>query len=257
MVMVVISHGVLPVAVLGFDEQHARGELALRLGAVLGADLHSAVAACAAVLIQRDGLRGLGNQPFVSVQVVGALGLGEWLAVFVTELLFPQPSVQRVVAVAGYQFSAAIRDLDEAVLGVVAVAPCLGGGLPLREVACGVVLVASNATLPATAAANLREAVVGVVAPCATYFAVGNAVAYRVQGVALGVATKQSTGVALHLGQAVVRIKTELLCFGGAEVVAGVGAAAVVQLLQFAKAVVEVERDLLARRFDVEVFQIE
>ena len=256
-VMVVVSHRVLTVAVLGFDEQHAGGELAFRLGAVLGGDLRYSAGCGAAVLVKGDGLGGLGNQPLIGIQIVGALGLGEWLAVLVAELFFPDSAVQRVVAITGNDLCTAVGDLaylNQAVLGVVAVLGGAAVGLLLGEVACGVVLVARRTALPACATANLREAVVGIVDPSAADFAVRNAVAYRIEREVLGVAAKQATRVGLHLGEAIVSIEAELLCFGGAEVGARVGAAAVVQLLQFAKAVVQVERGLLAWGFDAEVF---
>ena len=76
MVVVQVSKAVLAVAVLGFDEQGAGSKFAVRPRAVLGADLGRATGADAAIGVQGDGLRAFGDQAFVGVQVVGALGWG-------------------------------------------------------------------------------------------------------------------------------------------------------------------------------------
>ena len=71
-VVVQVSKAVL--VVLGFDEQGAGGEFAVGPRAVLGGDLGRATGADAAIGVQGDGLRAFGDQAFVGVQVVGALG---------------------------------------------------------------------------------------------------------------------------------------------------------------------------------------
>ena len=80
MVVVVVGDGVLAVGVLGFDEQQAGCEFTVGPGAVLGGDDWSCVTCCcscyAAVGVQADVLAGFGDQAFVGVQVVAALGLG-------------------------------------------------------------------------------------------------------------------------------------------------------------------------------------
>ena len=93
MVVVVVGDGVLAVGVLGFDEQQAGGEFTVGPGAVLGGDDWSLVAGHAAISIQANVLAGFGDQAFVGVQVVAALGLGQWVACFVAVLFFPQAAV--------------------------------------------------------------------------------------------------------------------------------------------------------------------
>ena len=84
MVLVVVGNRVLAVGVLGFDEQQPSGELTVGPRAVLGGDDWGCVActcSCtcsghAAISVQADVLAGFGDQAFVGVQVVAALGLG-------------------------------------------------------------------------------------------------------------------------------------------------------------------------------------
>ena len=97
MVVVVVGDGVLAVGVLGFNEQQAGREFTVWPRAVLGGDDWSCVACSrsgrTAISIQADVLTGLSNQAFVSVQIVAALGLGQWVACFVAVLFFPQAAV--------------------------------------------------------------------------------------------------------------------------------------------------------------------
>jgi hypothetical protein len=58
-------------------------------------------------------LLAFGNQAFVIVKIITALGLAERRAVPVAVDFFPKPPVQRVVAVTGNRVVAGVLDFDE------------------------------------------------------------------------------------------------------------------------------------------------
>ena len=93
-------------------------------------------------------LLALRNQTFIRIEVDRALWALQGVALRITILLFDEPAVERVVAVAGNRVVLTIADLAQAVLAIVDIAGdagCVARALDLLgEVACGIPLIASR-----------------------------------------------------------------------------------------------------------------
>jgi hypothetical protein len=112
-----------------------------------------------AVPTKRNVLARLGNQPFVGIQVIDALGLRQRIAGFVPLLLFPNAPIKRVVPIAGNDRIAGVFDFDQAVLAVVNILRASATLGLTALVPVGVVLIADRCAT----ARPTDQAIVGVV----------------------------------------------------------------------------------------------
>src|SRR6218665_1848502 len=161
-IAMVVSDDIHAIAVLGLDEQHSGHEVTVGPWAILRCDRRCRAGADGLVCVDGDGLCGLGNQPFVGIQKVGAHSRGDGSPLLIAVLLFPDAPVHWVVAVARNGVSSAVLHFDQPVVAVVLVAGGLGAFGLLRAVAIGVVGVADGA---AVRAGVLQQAMVLVVFP--------------------------------------------------------------------------------------------
>lgn len=168
MVVVVVSKGVLAIAVLGLDEERSSREITRRPGAVLRGQGGLMRSGNAAVTIERDVLAGFADQSLVAIKVMGSLGLGQGLTGPVAVLLFPETPIQWVVAVTGNDLAIALTNFDQTVATVVAIlrdaVACFS---LLNQVAAVVPLITSGVAGTTITTADFLEAVVGVVLPFA------------------------------------------------------------------------------------------
>src|SRR6218665_369752 len=218
----VVGDDIHAIAVLGLDEQHSGHEFTVGPWAILRCDRRGCAGADGLIGVDRDDLCGLGNQPFVGIQEVGAHSRGDGLSLFVAVLLFPDAPVHWVVAVARNGVSSAVLHFDQPVVAVVLVAGGLGAFGLLRAVAIGVVGVADGAAVRAGA---LQQAMVLVVLPGpAAGAAVGDAVGQQIQAKGFCVSAKQSTGVGGYARQAQFVVVVIAAGAGAAGAIDAVGA---------------------------------
>jgi hypothetical protein len=155
MVVLVVGNAVGAIAVLGLDEQRAGGKRVVWFDAVLGSDDGATDAADTLIIVECDVLGGFGDESFVGVQEVGALGGSECRAADAAVLFFPESAVQQVIAIAGNELVVVVFHSNQLVLYVVAVERDGAAVVLFNRVAIGIVVVANNAACATIAIAAL------------------------------------------------------------------------------------------------------